>query len=538
MNFSRLAPSSLLSLRAEWRGLSQAAITSQVRSVGTSYPATFLVTVAVTISLLVAGRHSAHLAMMMAAATLLGTVSALTLRTWFAHRSSAWCMRDPASEQRRLVVQAALTALAWYLLLTAAGMDADTGQQALIDCVMLGVLSAGASRYAGVPQASIAFVITGIGSICLYAVLVGLPTNVFVLLCLYTGLLLRSTMSQARLLLDHQRTGAELLERAVAQERTKASAERLDHERSRRGLEQRQEAATRSAAELAQLSATFEGSVATLMDSLSQGAERGRSIAQALGGVTGRSLATASRLLPRVKEASVGMSAMASDAHELSASLGALQRQVSEQSASALSVRGQVRANQSAAGLLDERAGQISRIVTLITDIASHTNLLALNASIEAARAGDAARGFNVVAQEVKTLAGQTHEAARSIAVEIDEMRHAIAEVTRGVAAIESAFEVLPLMSSTLDQAMADQTRLAGTVADRFMVTDRLQSVLDEEAAVALADADAASGLSSELIDAVAAVARQSAGLLDATRSFTTDLNELRASVAGRRAQS
>lgn len=536
MNLRRLVPPSLLAFQAEWRGLSQAAITSQVRSVGTSYPATFLVTIAVAVSLLIAGRGSAHLHLMMVAATLLVAISALTLRTWFIHRASAWCMRDPNHEQHRLIVQSVLTASAWYLLLATAGMDADAGQQALIDCVMLGVLSAGASRYAGVPQASIAFVVTGIGSISLYAVLVGLPTDVFVLLCLYTVLLLRSTMSQARLLLDHQRAGVELLDQAVARERTKAGAERLEHERSRRSLELRQEAAARSAAELAQLSATFEGSVATLMDSLSQRADRGRSIAHALGGVTGRSLATASRLLPRVKEASLGMTAMASDAHELTASLAILQRQISEQSTSALAVRGQVKANQDAAGLLNERAGQISRIVTLITRIASHTNLLALNASIEAARAGDAARGFNVVAQEVKTLAGQTHDAARDIAAEIDEMRRAIAEVTKGIAAIDSAFEVLPLMSSTLDQAMADQTQLASTVADRFMVNDRLQSALDEEAAVALADADAASGLSSELIDAVAAVAQQSEELLDATRSFTTDLTQLRISVAERRA--
>ncbi len=78
-------------------------------------------------------------------------------------------------------------------------------------------------------------------------------------------------------------------------------------------------------------------------------------------------------------------------------------------------------------------AGEIDQIIALITGIAGQTNLLALNATIEAARAGDAGRGFAIVAQEVKALALQTALATDSIQGKMVDIKDATARVLAAI---------------------------------------------------------------------------------------------------------
>lgn len=201
----------------------------------------------------------------------------------------------------------------------------------------------------------------------------------------------------------------------------------------------------------------------------------------------------ASSMAAAVEQMTVGIDHIASNAgsaNEIARRSGALSREGGEIVESVVLEIGEIAASVSQSARMIEELGrsseQISAIVGVIKEIADQTNLLALNAAIEAARAGEQGRGFAVVADEVRKLAERTTHSTQEIAQmvqaiqagsrdAVDGMREGVARVNAGV---ERAQRAVDAMARIRDEA----TRVVETVGE---ISDALreQSVASAEIA-------------------------------------------------------
>lgn len=182
-----------------------------------------------------------------------------------------------------------------------------------------------------------------------------------------------------------------------------------------------------------------------------------------------------------------------------------------------------------ASGTLQElgtKSQQINQIVEVIREIADQTNLLALNAAIEAARAGEQGRGFAVVADEVRKLAERTGQSTQQIAKVIEEVLSetglAIHEMEDGVVKVQEGSRLAEAAGASIRQIMVstDQvgnmvTDISSAIREQTMAAqdiaknvEHVAQMTDEAIAIADANANSATALQNLSRDLNAAVAR------------------------------
>jgi methyl-accepting chemotaxis protein len=234
----------------------------------------------------------------------------------------------------------------------------------------------------------------------------------------------------------------------------------LEHERREREREaaasaereqSRQRAAEEKRAAMAELASAFEASVQHVVAAVGSAARQIAAGSQQVSDAARRSDALVTDVAASAEEASHNALTVANASEEMARSLAEVSHQVVESSTMSAQAVTRARDTDAIVNGLSADAEQIGEIVGLINSIAEQTNLLALNATIEAARAGEAGRGFAVVASEIKALASQTSQAT----IAINERVGAIQSVTREtVTAIEE-----------IVRTISDINGIAGTVA-------------------------------------------------------------------------
>jgi methyl-accepting chemotaxis protein len=238
--------------------------------------------------------------------------------------------------------------------------------------------------------------------------------------------------------------------------------ERLKLEQTAR---QEREQEQRRQQHVEQMIGRFQSTMNNTLAAVEQQTKAMRDTAEKLRYAAGAASTEASSAEQALLGASGNVQTVAAAAEQLSTSIREITAQAHRASSIVTTARETAAATDRDVSSLSEAAEQIGAVVGLIRDIAEQTNLLALNATIEAARAGEAGRGFAVVASEVKSLAGQTAKATEEITGRISGIQGLTQNAVGAIRSIGTAVGEISAMTTTIASAVEEQEAATREIA-------------------------------------------------------------------------
>lgn len=205
--------------------------------------------------------------------------------------------------------------------------------------------------------------------------------------------------------------------------------------------------------------------VKEMTDIVAQTAEELQQTAGALSAGAEETSCQSTAVASASEEASANVQTVASAAEEMSSSINEITKQISNANKIALGAVEKAETTNTVVVEMGQAAQKVGDVISLINDIAEQTNLLALNATIEAARAGDAGKGFSVVASEVKSLAAQTAKATEEISHQIQLMQGTSQEAIKAIQEISNTINEIGDTSSAIAAAIEEQAATTKEIA-------------------------------------------------------------------------
>ncbi len=304
-------------------------------------------------------------------------------------------------------------------------------------------------------------------------------------------------------------------ENARQVERLKAEQKEME----RRAAEEKKKA-------LAQLADDFERSVGNIVGVVASAATELQSSSKNLSEMADQTSRQTSTVAAATEEASTSVQTVASAAEELSASIGEINRQITESSRVAASAVEEVKRTDATVSTLSEAAAQIGDVVKLIQDIAEQTNLLALNATIEAARAGEAGKGFAVVASEVKNLANQTGRATEEISGKIVTVQNVSKEAVDAIRKIGAVIEKINDITKTIADALGQQDAATKEISNNVQQASAGTSEVSSSIVNVTHAAKESGRAATEVLEAASELSKQSEKLREEIATFLAKVRQ------------
>ena len=226
------------------------------------------------------------------------------------------------------------------------------------------------------------------------------------------------------------------------------------------------------------LIAKFRSEVQESLLSVTSNAEKMQNAAKTLDSVASSASANSVAVNALSSEATNNVKIIATTTDELTNSISEIDQQVAKTKDLVASATDEGNETNTKVIVLNEAADEIGNVISLIQDIAEQTNLLALNATIEAARAGEAGKGFAVVASEVKELASQTAKATEEISRQIariqQETSGAVGSIQSIVSKITDVNEFTATIAAAIEEQGMSTTEIARNIQEASCRTEEV----------------------------------------------------------------
>ena len=286
----------------------------------------------------------------------------------------------------------------------------------------------------------------------------------------------------------------------------------------------RKEAAEQRRQALLTIASNFEASIGDIVGGVAAASSQLQSTASAMAAAAEQASAQSGMVASSMDRASSGVTAAAAASDEFAMSIGEISRQATSSAELARRATDAATHADATISALAASADQVGQIVELISSIAQRTNLLALNASIEAARGGEAGRGFAVVASEVKALAAQTAKATDEITAQISDMQIATGDSVVTIKEISATINLMSEISSTIAAAVEEQ----GAATQEIARNVQQAAELSMRVATNITDVDRSNGetgaASAQVLSAAQSLSKESNHLQMEVRNFLTTI--------------